>query len=172
MGVSDSLLSKILSFQIDQWRPKPFDYTPTKSQIESQVSHQYPDYKHKTIQEATARFAKQYLKIRPLKQGAFLNESAIIAADEQGLAVDIERQIQQKLIQIMFAHFEQQMTKDSVSREVITGTINAEPNHIDQNLYLLWTRGEVEVHPADSSQNQYQSALLTEFGRKRYCRNG
>lgn len=164
----DSLLPDILHLQIAQWKRHPFKHKPTISKIESQIRREFPEYEKQAVEQATLEFAKRYLKERPLKDSALLNEAAIKTAARRDLGIVYDTLLQERIRTGLFQQYETVQATDSLSRSNLIDTVAAAANPIDQNLYVLWTRGEVDVALVDSSSG-YEHVQLTEFGRKRHA---
>lgn len=168
MGVVETLVPRILRIQIDHWKPDPFDYTPSRQQIESQALDRFQAYDESTIQQATTRFADRYLKIRPLKVGAFLNETAIKTASQHNFDVHFDPSVQDDVCARLFERFERVTSKTVVSRSGLIDAVGVEPERIDQNVYVLWSRGVLDLSVRPSRDVSYGRVHLTEYGRKRY----
>lgn len=168
MGVVEQLVSRILRLQINRWKPAPFDYIPSRESIGSQVADRFQEYDADTIHQATARFAERYLKVRPLKNGAFLNETAIKTASHRDLGVYFDQDIHTDICELLYELFEDESPQIHASRSTLIDRLNVAPERIDQNLYVLWSRGEVELSITPTGPEAYERVYLTKYGRKRH----
>lgn len=170
MGVVEPLVPQILRLQIDHWKPDPFDYTPTIQQIESQAIDRFQAHDESTIRQAVMRFADRYLKIRPLKAGAFLNETAIKTASQHDYDVHFDPAVQDDVCVRLFERYEGDSSNTVMSRSGLIDAVGVEPERIDQNVYVLWSRGVVDLSVRPVGNVSYGRVHLTEYGRKRYYR--
>lgn len=161
-----SLVSSLLRWQVETWKPYPFDYSIDPDEFAVTVREEFPDYENNTIRKASERFRRQFLKIQPLQGSAVLNERAIRTAKTEGVSICFSSAEQNRLRKVLYRRFRDTNRPDRISRETLRDALDSNRDSIAQNLYVLWLSGEIEVTVSESKPVIFRSVAMTDFGRK------